>query len=56
MIARLLLFASVACALFSAVPAVAEPTARVRGLLRVHGLKIGAIHRNRYAARVLELA
>lgn len=27
----------------------------IRGLLRVYGLKIGAIHRNRVAARVLEL-
>ena len=27
----------------------------IRGLLRVYGLKIGAIHRNRFAARVLEL-
>jgi transposase len=27
----------------------------VRGLLNVYGLKIGAIHRNRFAARVLEL-
>ena len=27
----------------------------VRGLLKVYGLKIGAIHRNRFAARVLEL-
>jgi transposase len=27
----------------------------IRGLLRVYGLKIGAVHRNRFAARVLEL-
>ncbi len=27
----------------------------IRGLLKVYGLKIGAIHRNRFAARVLEL-
>jgi transposase len=27
----------------------------VRGLLKVYGFKIGAIHRNRFAARVLEL-
>jgi transposase len=27
----------------------------IRGLLRLYGLKIGAIHRNRFAARVLEL-
>jgi len=27
----------------------------IRGLLRVYGLKIGAIDRNRFAARVLEL-
>ena len=27
----------------------------IRGLLRVKGLKIGAIHRNRFAARVLDL-
>ena len=27
----------------------------IRGLLRVYGLKIAAIHRNRFAARVLEL-
>jgi transposase len=34
------------------------PVARmqlIRGLLRVYNLKIGAIHRNRFAARVLEL-
>jgi transposase len=29
--------------------------ATIRGLLRLYGLKIGAIHRNRLAARVLEL-
>jgi transposase len=29
--------------------------ARSAGLLKVYGLKIGAIHRNRFAARVLEL-
>ena len=28
----------------------------IRGLLKVYGLKIGAIHRNRFAARVLELS
>jgi hypothetical protein len=27
----------------------------IRGLLKVYGLKIGAIHRNRFAARVVEL-
>src|ERR1700741_4888012 len=27
----------------------------IRGLLRLYGLKIGAIHRNRFAARVAEL-
>ena len=27
----------------------------IRGLLKVYGLKIGAIHRNRFAARALEL-
>ena len=27
----------------------------IRGLLKVYGLKIGAIHRNRFAARVIEL-
>jgi transposase len=27
----------------------------IRGLLRVYGLKIGAIHRNRFAARVVDL-
>ena len=27
----------------------------IRGLMRVYGLKIGAIHRNRFAARVGEL-
>lgn len=27
----------------------------IRGLLRVYGLKIGGIHRNRFAARVIEL-
>jgi transposase len=27
----------------------------IRGLLRIYGLKIGAIHRNRFAARVTEL-
>jgi transposase len=27
----------------------------IRGLLKVYGLKIGAVHRNRFSARVLEL-
>lgn len=27
----------------------------IRGLLKVHGLKVGAVHRNRFAARVSEL-
>ena len=27
----------------------------IRGLLRLYGLEIGAIHRNRFAARVVEL-
>jgi transposase len=27
----------------------------IRGLLEIYGLKIGAIHRNRFAARVAEL-
>ena len=27
----------------------------IRGLLKIYGLKIGPIHRNRFAARVLEL-
>ncbi len=30
-------------------------SATIRGLLKIYGLKIGAIHRNRFAARVTEL-
>ena len=45
-------------------PLIAEPVLRasqlqiegtIRGLLRVYGLKIGAIHRDRFAARVVDL-